>query len=207
MDDAASRGPMPNAVTTNVTTDAESSFALVLRARAGDDDALNALCERYLTRLRRWAHGRLPNSVRGALDTHDLVQDTLAQVVKRLPSFEPRHEGAFQAFVRTALLNRIRDEARRGKRRGAPEAMDSAYPSPDCSPLEEVIGWEALERYEAALERLRAPDREAIIGRIELGLSYPELAAALEKPTVAAAHMAVSRALVRLAQEMSRVKP
>ena len=183
--------------------DAESSFALVLRARAGDAIALDTLCARYLPRLRRWAHGRLPNSMRGALDTHDLVQDTLTNVVQRLPSFEPHHEGAFQAYVRRALLNRIRDEARRGTRRGPPEVLGSAYPSPDSSPLEDAIGREALERYEAALERLRPDDREAIIARIELGLSYPEVAAALGKPSVAAAHMAVSRALVRLAKEMS----
>jgi RNA polymerase sigma-70 factor, ECF subfamily len=202
MDEAARRGAPPD----TVTTDADSSFALILRAQAGDDDALNELCARYLPRLQRWAHGRLPNAVRGALDTHDLVQETLTHVVRRLSAFEPRHEGAFQAYVRQALLNRIRDEARRGVRRGAPESLDSALPSPDSSPLEEVIGREALERYEIAMERLRAPDREAIIGRIELGLSYPELAAALGKPSVAAAHMAVSRALVRLAEEMSRVK-
>ena len=36
-----------------------------------------------------------------------------------------------------------------------------------------------------------------------MGLSYAEVAEALGKPTAAAAHMAVSRALVRLAEEMS----
>ena len=207
MDDAQPSDDTPVAVPTNAVADAESSFALVLRARAGDEEALNRLCERYLPRLQRWAHGRLPRSVRGSLDTHDLVQVTLTSVVQHIHTFEPRHEGAFHGYVRQALMNRIRDEARRGQRRGAPESLDSAYPSADSSPLETLIGHEALERYEAAMERLRDADREAIIARIELGLSYPELATALGKPSVAAAHMAVSRALVRLAQEMSRVKP
>ena len=54
------------------------------------------------------------------------------------------------------------------------------------------------------MTRLREEDRQAIIGRIELGLPYAELAPMLGKPTVAAAHMAVSRALLRLAKEMSR---
>ena len=53
------------------------------------------------------------------------------------------------------------------------------------------------------MERLRPEDREAIIMRIELGLSHAEIMEALGKPSVAAAHMAVSRALVRLAQEMA----
>jgi hypothetical protein len=51
------------------------------------------------------------------------------------------------------------------------------HPASDPSPLEEAIGQEALERYEAAMTRLRPDDREAIIARIELGLPYPEVAA------------------------------
>lgn len=205
MDDPRNRGDQPPVAPAHVP-DASSSFALVLRAQAGDEAALNELCERYLPRLQRWAHGRLPRSARGALDTHDLVQLTLTSVVRQIRSFEPRHEGAFQAYLRQALLNRIRDEARRGHRRSTPEALDSGQPSPDSSPLEELIGREALDRYETAMTRLRDADREAIIGRIELQLSYAELAVALEKPSAAAAHMAVRRALVRLAEEMARVK-
>jgi DNA-directed RNA polymerase specialized sigma24 family protein len=41
--------------------------------------------------------------------------------------------------------------------------------------------------------------------RIEMGCSLAELAEALGKPSTAAAHMAVSRALVRLSAEMSRI--
>jgi RNA polymerase sigma-70 factor (ECF subfamily) len=197
--------PVPTPAETGAASDALSSFDLVVRARSGDQQATERLFARYLPRLRRWAHGRLPNAVRSALDTHDLVQDTLLQVVRQLPSFEPRHEGAFQAYVRQTLLNRIRDEARRGKRRGgAPESLDPGLPSRDSSPLEEAIGAEALERYEAAIARLRPADREAIIARIELRLPYPEVASTLGKPNVAAAHVAVSRALIRLAAEMSR---
>ena len=65
------------------------------------------------------------------------------------------------------------------------------------------MGSEVFDRYEAAMERLRPEEREAIIARIEMGLSHAEVAEALGKPTVAAAHMAVSRALVRLAEEMA----
>ena len=196
--------PAPASAAGNATPQALTSFELVQRARTGDADALNDLCARYLPRLTRWAHGRLPASARGAIDTHDLVQDTLTNVVQRLDKFEPRHEGAFQGYLRQALLNRIRDEARRGVRRGPAEPLESVHPASDPSPLEEAIGQEALERYEAAMSRLRPDDREAIIARIELGLSYPEVAAALGKPSIPATHMAVSRALVRLAQEMAR---
>lgn len=187
---------------TNGAASAAASVDLLARARTGDTEALNALCARYLPRLQKWAHGRLPAWARGALDTHDLVQDTLAHVVQRLGSFEPRHDGAFQAYLRQALLNRVRDQLRWAQRRPT-DAIESNRPDLGPSPIEEAIGSEAVERYEAALQRLRPDDREAIIARIEMGHSYPDVAQALGKPTVAAAHVAVSRALVRLAKEMS----
>jgi RNA polymerase sigma-70 factor (ECF subfamily) len=183
--------------------EAQSSLILVRRAHDGDQAAVNELFARYLPRLQRWAHGRLPSWARGSLDTHDLVQDTFMQVLKRLDQFEPRHEGAFQGYLRQALFNRVRDEIRRVQRRGTSDPLDPDSPATDPSPLEEAIGQETLERYEAALARLKDDDREAIILRVELGYPYSEIVAALGKPSVAAAHMAVSRALVRLAQEMA----
>ena len=65
------------------------------------------------------------------------------------------------------------------------------------------MGSEVFARYEAAMERLRPEEREAVIARVELGLSHAEVAESLGKPSPAAAHMAVSRALVRLAEEMA----
>jgi RNA polymerase sigma factor (sigma-70 family) len=183
--------------------DSESSYALVLRAHDGDLAAQNELCARYLPRLQRWAHGRLPAWARGALDTHDLVQDTFIQVLKRIGEFEPRHEGAFHGYLRQALLNRVRDEIRRAKRHGPPEPLDPAKEGSEPSPLEEAIGHETLERYESALSRLKPGDREAIILRIELNYPYADIATALGKPSIAATQMAVSRALVRLAEEMA----
>jgi RNA polymerase sigma-70 factor (ECF subfamily) len=44
----------------SVTHGPETSLSLLERAREGDADALNALIARYLPRLQRWAHGRLP---------------------------------------------------------------------------------------------------------------------------------------------------
>ena len=54
--------------------EAQSSLILVRRAHDGDQAAVNELFARYLPRLQRWAHGRLPSWARGSLDTHDLVQ-------------------------------------------------------------------------------------------------------------------------------------
>jgi len=182
--------------------DAESTFQLLERANAGEAAALDALFARYLKPLQRWASGRLPAWARSAADTQDLVQDTLLNAFRKVGTFEPRREGAFQAYLRQAVMNRIRDELRRTKARPVSETFDEFDHAHGGSPLDEAIGLETFERYEAALARLDADDREAIIGRVELGQSYEELAASLGSPSADAVRKTVSRALVRLAGEM-----
>ena len=182
----------------------DSSFELLARARAGDNDALNSLLARHLPRLRRWAAGRLPGYARGRDDTDDLVQDTVVRTLRNLESFEPRREGALQAYLRQAVLNQIRDAIRRAKRRPALDVLDEEMTGQGISPFEHAVGVETLSRYDAALAALRPQDREAIIGRIELGYDYTELAITLDKPTDNAARLAVHRAMLRLAEEMRR---
>jgi len=182
----------------------DTTFDLVERAKAGDDEALNHLFARYLPSLRRWASGRLPRWTRDLMDTDDLVQETVVRAVKRINRFESRHEGALQAYLRQAVVNRIRDEVRRARRAPVTDLLDDNAADTAASPLEEAIGAEAMERYEAALGRLRPEEREAIVTRVEMDVSYQDVAKALGKPSADAARMAVSRALLRLAQEMSR---
>lgn len=186
--------------------EAETSLDLLQRAKAGDRAALDQLMARYLPRMRRWASGRLPQWARDMADTEDLVQESMLQTFRRIDRFEVRHEAGLQAYLRQAVLNRIRDECRRKGRRPQGSPLDSQHPASDASPLEVAIGAEALDRYERALERLRPEDREAIVARIEMGYSNEEIAAALRKPSPNAARMAVERALVRLAEEMRRIR-
>jgi RNA polymerase sigma-70 factor (ECF subfamily) len=179
----------------------ETTVELLDRMRRGDRDALDRLFERCLPALRRWARGRLPASARGALDTQDLVQDTVLSALRHLPQFESRHEGALQAYLRQAVLNRVRDEARKVTRRPAATELTDSQPGHSASPLDIAIGREGVERYEAALQKLRPADREAIIGRLELQYEYKELAVILGKPNANAARVAVTRALARLLEQ------
>ncbi len=181
--------------------DLESTLTLVDRARAGDPLAMEILCRRYIPRMKRWASGRLPGYARDLLATDDLVQDALYQTIRRIHQFRSDREGAFQLYVRQVLLNRIRDQIRR------PHLMQSLENVPEsraaeASPLEELVGRETIERYEAALARLSLEEQEAVVARLEMAGSYRELAGVLGKPTADAARMAVSRALIRLAREM-----
>jgi RNA polymerase sigma factor (sigma-70 family) len=177
---------------------------LLARARTGDVEALNALFAAHLPVLRRWASGRLPRWARDIADTTDLVQDTAMDALRHLDHFEDRGEGALQAYLRQAVVNRIRNALRWRSRHGVPEVLSPSLPGDAASPLELVIGRQTLDQYDAALQRLSAGDREAIVARVEFRLDYHGVAVLLGKPSANAARMAVVRALVRLADEMRR---
>lgn len=182
--------------------EAEATVDLLNRAKRGDRSALELLLERCIPALRRWAHARLPQSARGMVDTADMVQDTVVAALRRLEVFEARHQGALQAYLRTAVMNRIRDVIRQRDRRPLQGEMPEDLLDEATSPLEQLIGAQNISFYEAALGRLRSSDREAIVGRIEMQYSYEELATVLNKPTANAARVAVARALKRLVDEM-----
>src|ERR671934_1180434 len=120
---------------------------LVERAKGGDSAALDRLFARFLPSLRRWARGRLPRWSRDLMDTDDLVQETVIRAVKRIDQFESRHEGALQAYLRQAVVNRIRDELRRATRAPAAATLDEDQRDRAASPLEMAIGREAVDRY------------------------------------------------------------
>ncbi len=183
--------------------DPESSFELIERAQAGDSSALERLLERYRPRLQRWASGRLPRYARDMTDTDDLVQEALIGTIKNFRAFEHRAEWALQAYLRRAVTNRIRDELRRVQARPRREEMPEDAVATELSPLQAAVGRETFERYEAALATLSDVEREAVIARVELGSSYEEIAALVDKPSADAARMTVSRALTKLAQAMS----
>jgi RNA polymerase sigma factor (sigma-70 family) len=187
----------------NVTDPLESTLDLVERARRGDQASLERLVARHLAPLRRYVSGRLPRWARDLSDTDDLVQDTLLRTFRRIEDIKVGGAGALSAYLRQAVMNRLRDELRRKGR--MPAMIDGSQldlPA-DGSPLEDAIGQEAFARYQAALARLKPEEREAIIARVEMDCSYAELAEILGKPTPDAARKAAQRALVRLAEEMN----
>jgi len=196
-------GPYEDAPLTPLLSD-EPTIELVVRARAGDRPAMEALLERCLPPLKRWAHGRLPAAARGNMDTGDLVQEAALHVLGCLDRFEPRHVGAMQAYLRASVINRIRDEVRRIGRNPPPFELQDEHASDRTTPLEAAIQTEAYEHYREALTQLTAKDREMIVARIEVQWSLPEIAHRFGLRTVDAARMAVSRAVKKLTQTLHK---
>ena len=181
-----------------------SSLRLLLRARRGDLSAREALIARYFPWLRRWARGRLPDWARAGVDTSDLVQDALLQTFRRIAHFESQRDGAFRAYLRLAVDNRIRDEMRRIARRPRvdPSETTDLLVAGGPSPLEQFITDETWARYLQGLQRLAPRERRLIVGRAEMGYSYKQLALIDGRASPNAARMALRRALLRLSDEM-----
>ena len=176
----------------------EPTIELVVRAQAGDRHAVEALLQRSIPQLKRWAHGRLPAAARNTLDTGDLIQETVLHVFRRLDTFQPRHVGAMQAYLRQSVLNRIRDEVRRIGRHPPSCELPDDVPSDEPSPWEHAVKAEAVSRYCEALTTLSPRDRQLVVARIEAQWTHDEIARHFALRTPDAARMAVSRALQRL---------
>jgi RNA polymerase sigma-70 factor, ECF subfamily len=190
--------PRPDSTSSGLLLTSE----LLHEAQRGDRAALDALMTRYLPRLNRWASGRLPGYARSLFETTDLVHEILLKALEGLDGIEVGRPGGFQAYVRQAILNRIRDQIRWTRRRAGstevPETLVDASPSP----LENAISAELLDRFELAREQLTEEERLFVHLRIELDFGYEEIAAIMDRPSSDAARMAVRRSLRKLAEIM-----
>jgi RNA polymerase sigma factor (sigma-70 family) len=197
------RPPLPGSGTITETS-LTSTATLVQRLQDGDEQARDELVARCLPPLRRWAHGRLPAYARDLADTDDLVQTTLLRTVARLPSLAPGESGSFLAYMRQVLVNEVRDQVRRHQRR-PPVVPLPEHDRPGDRALQGRPADPAfLAAYERALAALTLPQRDAVVLRVELGMTFPEIALELALPSADAARMRVARGLADLAEAMPR---
>lgn len=180
----------------------EESIRLLHRIRAGDDGAVDALLERMLPRMRRWAHGRLPRSARPMLDTGDVVLAVAQKAVKQFAHLEFDGSPGLARYLKAAISNEINSSWRRADHTPIETTLGESFPASPDSPLDAIIGHERWLVYERALQQLSAQDQEVIIGRFELAYEYDELAHLLGLPSVGAARTAVHRAVKRLTEQV-----
>lgn len=183
----------------------DSEQHLLDRVRRGSESALGALFARYGSWLRRWARGRLPSWARDGLDTSDLVQDALHGTLARLSTLRSGHAAALRSYLRRAVDNRIGDYQRRALLRlnhvvapsDPPRFSDEGAPQ-----LRQLLDKQTWARYLKGLERLTPRHRRLVVGRVESGYSYRQLALVEGLSSPDAARMAFRRALKRLSAVM-----
>lgn len=181
----------------------ESSTAILIdRIQSGDDAARDQLFRKALPLLRRFARGRLPAWRRDLSETEDLVQVTLIRALNRIEDFDARGRGAFLAYLRTIMMNAVREEIRKhGRKPDTTESVEQVSAAPD-SVVAAAIGMDTLDAYEQGLDRLKPAFRDAVILHVEFDMSHAEVAAELGLASADAARMRIKRGLTELASSM-----
>jgi RNA polymerase sigma-70 factor, ECF subfamily len=180
------------------------SDSRLVRALADDlDGSFEALVLAHQDRLYSIALRMLED--RGAAE--EATQDALVRAYRALAGYDAERILAIRLhpWLATIILNLCRTRLARGSRRGrAPLSLDVPLPAgleprmdEARGPLEVVSAQDAARRWATLLLTLPPSLRSAVVLRHVDGLSYPDLAAALDRPegTVKAQ---VHRGLTRL---------
>jgi RNA polymerase sigma factor (sigma-70 family) len=145
-------------------------------ACAGDREARQALYAHYLPLLRRWARRWLPRDRCGLNDADDLVQIAMLRTLSRLGEFEVRSDAGFVCYLRQILINEVRAELRRHRRRGEAVEIDENLAAEDDPVVEQMLAHERERAFRRALQHLDRRQREHVALRMESGMSFGEIA-------------------------------
>lgn len=164
---------------------------------SGDEDGLRVLMERW----ERPVFGFLVRMLQSEEDARELTSETFYRVYRNAPSY--RAEGKFKSWLFRISGNLARSALRR-KRILRWVGIDEA-PEPRASPStqpDDVLEARArAEALEVAVQSLPARQRQAILLRLETGMSYREIADTMHT-SVSAVETLLHRATTRLKQRM-----
>ncbi|MEX2173380.1 MAG: RNA polymerase sigma factor [Pirellulaceae bacterium] len=151
--------------------------SLVAAALAGERQAFAHLVGRYRGPLLRAAISRLG---RPAL-AEDVVQEAFLCAHRWLHTYDSRY--SFRTWLWSILLNQCSRHAKREARHTV-DASDRTSPAervcPQRSPLEQLLAREEGERLNDLLARLPEAQADALRLRFFGGLTFPEIAAAMQ---------------------------
>jgi RNA polymerase sigma-70 factor, ECF subfamily len=194
------------------TLAARAELELIERLRGGDASALEALMERYATRVYRLAHG----ITRNPADAEEVVQDVFLSLFRKINAFEER--AALGTWIYRVTSNAALNK-RRGKRwemevsleAQLPRYMadghregDRAFLLADWSrtPEEELLSREGSNALSRALDGLPGRYRAVLILRDIEGLSNEDTAEALGE-SVASVKSRLHRARMALREQVT----
>lgn len=178
------------------------SLELVRRIQAGDRAAWERLYLRYHDALLFAIRSRLGSTLRGLLQSEDILQSVVKDALSDLAHFEPRGPGSLGHYLHVCVLNKIRAKAahqaafeRAGECRLPDSALD-ALPQPQVGEPR-YLESARYERLESGMAKLPAEMREVVLLRSVEGLGNDEAAALLGKSPAATSKL-FNRALARL---------
>jgi RNA polymerase sigma-70 factor (ECF subfamily) len=155
------------------TTDERTDLDLVARWKAGDQRAATLLVERHAAAVARFVA-----SIGGRGDADDVVQDTFVRAFASLDAF--RGDSALRTWLFTIARRLVLDRRRSARRRGEQVEVQEADVATEYDALDGVVADETQERLQRALARLTPTQREVFVLRVSEGMSYREIADAVD---------------------------
>lgn len=150
----------------------ESESELVTRALAGDGRAFRALVQPHLSMLYRVAYRYTYNKQLA----EDAVQEALLALYRALGRYQPGTN--LPAYMVAIAVPKARTLARSERRvKAREEAVASGGPTPGAAQEAEARALAA--RIASALDRMPAKRQQAVVMRLDAGLSHAQIASAL----------------------------
>ena len=173
-----------------------SDLVLAVRAKDGDQTALETLVERHATGVRRLAGYLLSDPQ----DAEDAAQEALAKLCTRIGQF--RGEARFQTWLHSLVANTCRDLGERQRRRRH-QPLETAGEPAAGDALQDMAEWRDERRHLAACMAILSEDqRRVIVMKDVLQLSYEEIAREMGMPVgTVKCHAHRGRARMRRAME------
>lgn len=150
---------------------------LVLCYQRGDERAFEILLHRHKRKV--WSHIYL--MVRDRQATEDLFQEVFIKVVHTLKAGKYNEEGKFLPWVMRIAHNLVIDHFRRGKKMPVLRSNDehdvfATIAQPDHNVEQRMVNVQIDEDVRKLIDHLPAEQREVVIMRTYLGMSFKEIA-------------------------------
>lgn len=183
--------------------DEGGTLELIGRIQEGEREAWNELYNRYHDQLLFAVRARLGVKLRRHLQSEDVFQSVAIEAFKALETFEYRGAGSLHRFLKTLVMNKIRDRAdtfgaqKRSGEVALSESMVEALSDRSTARDLSYLDAQRYEQLERCMESLPEEMREVLLLRKVDGFSSKEVAEALGKSD-SAVRKVYSRALARL---------
>ena len=174
-----------------------SDPVLVTRAKAGDGEALEALCIRHAPRVERLAKHLL----RDPEDARDAAQEALAKLCVRLRQF--RGDSQFSTWLHRLVVNTCRDVAERQRARTHDALPEELGADIEHDPTRGVRISELRRELCDSLAGISPEQAQVIVLKDALGYTFEEIAAAAGMP-VGTAKCHAHRGRNRLRERLER---
>jgi RNA polymerase sigma-70 factor (ECF subfamily) len=144
---------------------------LVKRAKDGDRQALEALCERHAPRVEKLARQLL----RDPEDARDAAQDALTKLCTRIGQF--RGESQFATWLHRLTINACSDVGKRQSAKACEPLLEDRRASTDADPAHEADRAALRGELNRCLAEIPPDQARVVVLKDAIGLSFEEISA------------------------------